>query len=301
MVEFPNLFLDSIKRLASEELASPNYIVPTLNEAPDSLVAQPDTVSLDTAKDALSLLIESKEFITEAPAKAINAIATGFVGNPLPARPLDNPLLVVVMLLAFFSFIYVIISRRLYVSELISGFFHKKDRLSIFVDSTSKSISLFNVNLFYLFIVSTSVTIYALSYRFGFEALTGMGNISLLACMAIPVMFLAMKACGLHFLNFIFKCGDLYIKNYFFLLYGLGIALYPVTLLLVFAPSHMFETLLIVSCVLCAIYVSLLIFKIFQIFFIRGMELGSLIYIMLYLCTFEILALLISLKLIMAW
>ena len=74
MVEFPNLFLDSIKRLASEELASPNYIVPTLNEAPDSLVAQPDTVSLDTAKDALSLLIESKEFITEAPAKAINAI-----------------------------------------------------------------------------------------------------------------------------------------------------------------------------------------------------------------------------------
>ena len=31
------------------------------------------------------------------------------------------------------------------------------------------------------------------------------------------------------------------------------------------------------------------------------MELGSLIYIMLYLCTFEILALLISLKLIMAW
>ena len=63
----------------------------------------------------------------------------------------------------------------------------------------------------------------------------------------------------------------------------------------------MFETLLIVSCVLCAIYVSLLIFKIFQIFFIRGMELGSLIYIMLYLCTFEILALLISLKLIMAW
>ena len=125
MVEFPNLFLDSIKRLASEELASPNYIVPTLNEAPDSLVAQPDTVSLDTAKDALSLLIESKEFITEAPAKVINAIATGFVGNPLPARPLDNPLLVVVMLLAFFSFIYVIISRRLYVSELISGFFRE--------------------------------------------------------------------------------------------------------------------------------------------------------------------------------
>ena len=299
MVEFQNQFLDSIKRLASEEFVSPNYIVPTLEKTPDSLLQQSSAASLDTAHDALSVFIEKMSFITEAPSMVANAVASGFVGTPMPIRPSDNPLLVMFLLLAFFSFMYIVISRRLYVNELLKSFFILKERLSIFVDSTSKSLSFFNINLLYLLVASTSVIIYVLACYYGFEPLLGFGGATPLICILLPVGFLSMKACGLHFLNFIFKGGDLYIRSYFFLLYALGIVLFPVAVLLVFAPSYMFESLLIVSGVFLAVYVSLLIYKIFQIFFMGN--LSSLLYIILYLCTFEIVALLISLKLMMAW
>ncbi|HLP05254.1 MAG TPA: DUF4271 domain-containing protein [Paludibacter sp.] len=210
----------------------------------------------------------------------------GIIGTPHPSLP-QTENWVFVALVVLFS-LYVISASRSggLVREILKNFFQTNERSSVFGKAT---VSDFWLRLLLVFF-STGV----LSFIFYLNLyLPGSGFlvVKYLLFLSATWLFFGLKSLVMDVIGFVFldpANRKMVKKSYFDTLIFLGIVLFPVLVLQVYAPSGYDSILVALELVLVSISFILIIIKLFQIFFHKTV---ATFYILLYLCTLEILPL----------
>ena len=109
--------------------------------------------------------------------------------------------------------------------------------------------------------------------------------------------FLAIKYFIFKILSYIFFNNNnktsIFTRGYFTILFGLGLGLFPLALGLIYTPPSFHPYFIIGGLILCIISFLLIFYKTSQIFLNK---ISSFFYIILYLCTLEILPIVLVLK-----
>lgn len=217
----------------------------------------------------------------------------GLIPTMLECGLRHNVLTTLILLIGFFSFVYILIERKKYVQESLKNFFYNRDRKSIFAGS-DQSISIMLMNAVYLFIASTSTILMAIYGRGGGD----LCNMFLpLIFMVFPAVFMLFKLVSIKYLNYSFDLGsnDIFLRSYFSVVFGYGIVMYPIAVLMVYAPQSYFYVLLIISAAVTLVALLVIVYKMVQIFLV---DVSSGFGILLYLCVFEILSIAIPYKML---
>ncbi len=280
-----------------QEIASPPMVqisdsAKVENDLFQKLLSEPVFFHLDEFKlpsDSISTYTELQTTeITVSPSKP-----TGKTGTPLPQSVLSNPVIPISLFAFFLLFIYILTHGRKVIGETLKEFFFLKVRSSIFFETTANLPALRN-SFVLLFVGGVSLFLFAFTFETKFEL-----HIAYLGIIALGLLlFLSLKLLLFKFLGYIFfdrNHTEIFTRGYFTILFALGGALIPVDIALVYMPQIFHTTIIIIGLLLFVAAALLIFYKIIQIFLDR---IASLFYIMLYLCTLEILPILIVLKII---
>lgn len=253
--------------------------------------------SLKIITDSLAS-IHRADSIQKASVDSIHQLSlmpSGFVGKPLPETLNENPFVTISLLILFLLFGYVLTYGRKMILETTKDFFYLKERSSIFIDSTANALQLKGC-LVLIFLGSIGLFIYSL-YFHGDTIISFQHKLLYLALFfAITLIFLVFKILTFRFLGYVFfdrNISSIFIKGYFTIIFGLGIAIFPIVVGLVYIPDSFFIPFLVIGLILVVATYLLVLYKIIQIFLANFY---SLFYIILYLCTLEILPILIVLR-----
>jgi len=193
------------------------------------------------------------------------------------------------MLLALFFLLVICI--RLYPSfiyEVIRSIFRVKERSSIFSNLEASDLRL---RFLYLFFSYCVISLYV--YFILFEP--DVGNFSFVRYplfLGATIGFFLIKYLFVRLLNYVFfdeNKGKIAIESYNNILILFGILLFPLLVFSIYSPPLVAVVAQTVSLILCLAAAALAIFKLFQIFYSK---LFDFFYILLYLCTLEILSIL---------
>jgi hypothetical protein len=255
-----------------------NSISKSANILPDSLAKLDSIATADSLHLADSL-------------KAIIQIPRGFIGIPHPSIPQTENWVFVVLMLLFFLLIYSVSQSSGYISDTIKTFFQVKERSSIFSKATVND-SRFRF-LFILFAIIV-LSLYVYFFLHKIDRPFTMHEFWLI--LVVTSLYLILKLFLFNIIGYVFlNQNNLKVakESYFNILSFLGITLYP----LLFVQIYLLESLIgitkVMSLIACIIAAILVIIKLFQIFF---QKLLASFYILLYLCTLEILPLIILFK-----
>lgn len=253
--------------------------------------------SLKIVSDSLAKLhsIDSMQQVAADSIRHIAAMPSGFVGKPLPETLNTNPIVTISILILFLLFGFVLSYGRKMILETTKDFFYLKERSSIFIDSSANALRL---KISFMLISLGSIGFFLFSIYFKDDTITAFNEklLYLSLFIFITLGFLAFKFFVFKALSYIFfdkNTTSIFIRGYFTIIFGLGIALSPVVIGLIYTPKSFFIIFLSVGLLLFFIAFILILYKIIQIFLDNFY---SLFYIMLYLCTLEILPVLIVLK-----
>ena len=137
-----------------------------------------------------------------------------------------------------------------------------------------------------------SIGVFSLTaYLFYYDGASEFSFVSYLKYVALTSLFFLIKIALLNIVGYVFtdtRNQKLVKEGYFDVMLMLGITLFPVMIVHVYAKSPLTTITEIGSQVLLTIAFVLLVIKLFQIFL---QELAASFYILLYLCTLEILPL----------
>ena len=261
---------------------------PSTMHAKDSLQIVTDTLQplasdslaiLDSATLADSLLHPIVKTVVVLPPR-------GYVGIPIPSSPV-NEHWVFGVITVLFLFLVISHSRSTnLLSNTLRTFFQVKDRSSIFSKTT---ISDFRYQFFMMLF---SIGVFSLTaYLFYYDGASEFSFVSYLKYVALTSLFFLIKIALLNIVGYVFtdtRNQKLVKEGYFDVMLMLGITLFPVMIVHVYAKSPLTTITEIGSQVLLTIAFVLLVIKLFQIFL---QELAASFYILLYLCTLEILPL----------
>jgi len=261
----------------------------TIQALNDSVQAIPDSlVKLDslTRIDSIARM-DSIQAVADS-LKALALIPKGFLGIPHPSLPQTESWVFVILLLLFLLFIYSISRSAGQIAETVKSFLQVKERSSIFSKATvndfrlSLLLTLFSIGVFslyaYLLLSKTDTPFSIKTYGFVF-LVTG--------------LFMGLKSGLFNLLGYVFlspltlKMGR---ESYFNIIAILGVSLFPFLILRIYMPPHLYYITDTISLALCVGASILVIIKLFQIFFHKTV---ASFYILLYLCTLEILPLII--------
>lgn len=266
------------------------------------LVADSFPIELTRHIDSVSI------FDFSAPASP--QIATGFIGKAMPLLASHNTVVSFLLLFGFFLFFYLLVSRSRYMSEEIKRFFSARDRGSLF-DQSKGSVTYVNFCLVALFVISVGVILFRVVYfevssePFGIAdtisehivQIIGWHHILPILFLAITALYLILRSLILRFLKYVFLSEEpqamRLLHNYFQVLYMLGFSLYPIAVLIVYAPVRFYYALECLALVEIVCAFLLIIYKICQIFLNRS---HASLYILLYLCMLEFMPVLFLLK-----
>lgn len=222
--------------------------------------------------------IKEKKFLSEIPS---------LPGIELPASIHQEVWFVPLMLLMFWGFGMVLSSRFSYIVQATREFFYPKNRSNVFSDritdefgfkSAMTVLSFSTITLFCHF-ASTDLLHYHSQYSFHSLWMMLFLFIGYVAFKLLSIFYL----CTIFFDKGIFKVVR---HSYATICFALCMALFPIVILASFADHAIARYALILGCVFCAITVLLYLHKIVSIFF-NGLI--SIFYLILYLCTLEIL------------
>lgn len=255
------------------------------------------TDSLELIVDSLAMLHRA-DSIQQAISDSIYHLSitpTGFVGTPLPDTLNANPIITTSLLILFLLFGYVLSFGRKMILETTKDFFYLKERSSIFIDSTS-NVSQLKISYIIIFVGSIGLFLFSLYFHDDRtsslqEKLIYLAIFSGIALGFLILKFLIFSALGRVFFDQ--NTSNIFFKGYFTIIFGLGLAIYPVVIGLIYTPETFFTTFLYIGLLLMFISFILILYKIFQIFLV---DFYSLFYIILYLCALEILPVLLVLK-----
>ena len=212
---------------------------------------------------------------------------TGIAGDPIPYQFRTDSIVTIILMLSFFLMVKVVSGSRHYLHQQIKDFFHHRQRENLFVQRTQTEM---RGQAFLVF--QTCIMLGVLFFDYTQEHQADVFNqISpykiLGVSVAICSLYFMLKTGVYAFINNIFftrKQCEQWANSYMLCTLGLGIALLPLSLLVVYfdlAPQNMcisFICLLIISKLL-------LLYKCSRIFF--NYTFGW-VHLFLYFCTLEI-------------
>lgn len=261
------------------------------------LVQQPSADSMRIIRDSLEALYKT-DSISFAKADSIKQMVlqpSGFQGKPLPETMQSEMLIPILMLGMFFSYVYVLTRGRKMILETIKDFFYLKERSSIFIESGANQV---RISMHLLFILISSIGLlmhfYLFDQKLVFEFQEKIMNLGLFWFIALAII--GIKYGFIRLLGYIFLDKNIigiFNRAYFSVLFALGLALYPLLLGLVYAPDALHTVFSVLIILLTLITFVLIFYKTIQIFLDK---ISSLFYILLYLCTLEILPIFIVIK-----
>jgi len=255
---------------------------------------QPDTIQTlsDSTKvfpDSLARLdslakVDSLNVVDSL--KAIAQIPRGFIGIPHPSLPQTESWVFLALLGFFFLFVYAVSQSSGYITETVKTFFQVKERSSIFSKATVNDFR-FRFFLIIFTIGVLSLFAYLTFYKPGSPfLLKEYGCFFLATTLFVILKYLFFNLVGYIFLSPVsLKMAK---ESYLNVVLFLGILLYPLLILQIYIPNHYAGFTEIASLSVCLIACILVIIKLFQIFLHKFV---ASFYILLYLCTLEILPL----------
>lgn len=211
----------------------------------------------------------------------------GFAGDPVPYQFRNDSIVTIVVMLSFFLMAWVISRSRYYLHEQIKDFFHHRKRENLFTQRTQNEL---RGQVFLVF--QTCFLLGILFFDYTQEFMQQVFNqISPYKTLGVSVgiccTYYLLKVATYAFINTIFfdrrQCTQ-WMESYMLCVLGMGLALLPVTLLVVYFDLNIQNTAICFVCIL-VIDKILLFYKCFRIFF--GYKLGW-VHLFLYFCTLEI-------------
>jgi hypothetical protein len=269
--------------------------MPTVVESIAQTVNIPRTDSLTIIRDSLNALHRT-DSIQQAVTDSIKHAVTqpsGFVGKALHQTVGSEAVVTILLLLLFFSYSYVFTRGRKMMLETVKDFFYLKERSSIFIDSRVNQFQL-SFNFIFIFVGSLGLLFHLLFFEQNIGFSDKSFNLPFFLLLAGTI--LVVKYLVISFLGYIFLdkgLSSIFSRAYFTVLISLGLAIYPIVVCLVYVPERMHLSLYIVSIIISVIGFILVFYKTNQIFLDK---ISSFFYIILYLCTLEILPIFIVLK-----
>ena len=256
----------------------------------------PQTDSIRIATDSVSLLSDSlQQADSIAKVDSVALIDTvkvqvlhGFEGIAHPSLPSSESWVFGAFLILFLVLVVSMLRGADWLTESIRTFFQVKERSSIFSKATTNgyqsrflltcfSIGVFSLYAYYLF-YTPAIGFHISGYW--------------LFCVAIG-LFLLFKCMMFQLIGYVFldhTALKLARESYFNVLCYLSMALFPLLIFQIYFPDNLNESTGVLSLIVCVVAAILIIIKLFQIFF---RKIVTTFYILLYLCTLEILPLII--------
>lgn len=253
--------------------------------------------SMTIIRDSLEALYRA-DSIQLAIADSIQNTAlapSGFVGKAMPETVQSEMIVPLLLLAMFFSYVLILTRGRKMILETVKDFFYLKERSSIFIDSGANQAQM-SLHLLFILVPSIALLMHVLLFDqdiiFNFEhKIANLGILTLLVFIVISVKYLFIRFLGYIFLER--SLISIFTKAYFTVLFALGLGIYPLLLGLIYAPTNLNNTFLILIFILALSAFVLIFYKTTQIFLDK---ISSFFYIILYLCTLEILPIFIVLK-----
>jgi Domain of unknown function (DUF4271) len=262
-------------------------------------MVQPDTLQfLNDSSKVLSDSLAKIDSITAADSihsadslKSIVQIPHGFIGISHPSIPQTESWVFIILVLLFSVFVYSLSQSVGLISDTIRSFFQVKERSSIFSKATVND-SRFR---FFLIIFSIgTISLYAYFLLHNSAVSFSIKEFSLF--LVATSLFFAVKSLIFDLIGYVFlHSASLKMAKdaYFNIISFLGVCLFPILFLQIYIPDNFIGITQIVSLIVSICIAVLIIIKLFQIFF---QNILASFYILLYLCTLEILPLIILFK-----
>jgi hypothetical protein len=252
---------------------SASHVNDTSFYANDSLLLKNDSVF--TVDSLQSILHKSDS--TEL------QIATGFEGAPHPSFPGSENWVFGSILFFFFLLVFSFLRSSNWIYESFRTFFQVKKRSSIFVRTT---INDFQSQLLLVFFSIGVMTLYVhtaiLTPMYGYKFS------DYLFLLGVVLLFLGLKSIFIGLIGFVFVDKTplrLARESYIHLLIYLGILQFPVLILQLYSPENFTDFSTYIGLFVITLALIILLIKLFQIFYDRFVVS---FYILLYLCTLEI-------------
>lgn len=211
-------------------------------------------------------------------------LSRGFEGIPHPSFPESESWVFGTILFLFLMMVVSFLRSSGWFYESVRTFFQIKDRSSIFSKTTINDFQsrfiliLFSIGVLslysYILLVPAGKPVEILQYVF---------------VLGIFLLFYVFKFASIEVLGYVFlekQTLKIAIEGYFNLLIYLGMLLFPLLIFQIYFPFWLNDYTVYISLIVCVLVAFLLIFKLFQIFFQKAV---TSFYLLLYLCTLEIL------------
>ena len=220
--------------------------------------------------------------------KAIAQLPKGFLGIPHPLLPQTESWVFLILLALFFLLVYSVSTSTGIIAETIKSFFQVKERSSIFSKATVTDFRLrlllvvFSIGVFSLYIY---LLIFKSENQFPIKTYGYL--------LIITAIFLGLKSMLIDVIGYVFLSPSnkkMAKESYFNIVSILGVSLFPMLIFQIYIPRGYYNITEILSLGMCLGASILVIIKLFQIFFHK---IVASFYILLYLCTLEILPLII--------
>ncbi len=211
---------------------------------------------------------------------------TGFIGIPHPSLPQNESWVFIALFILFIFLVFSMTRSSGLIADSIKTFFQVKERTSIF-SKASVTDSRFRVFLITFSVLVISFYIYTLL----FESHGVFSFIKYLQFLVVTILFFGFKALTFLIIGYVFldnTSAKLAKESYFRVVAFLGIVLFPLLIFQVYVPVGLMKIDSWISFFVCISAYILITIKLFQIFF---HNIVAFFYILLYLCTLEILPL----------
>jgi hypothetical protein len=223
--------------------------------------------------------------------KTVIRLTRGFVGTPHPSVPQSESWVFIVLLALFFLLAYAVSNSGSLISETAKNFFQVKERSSIFSKATVND---FKIRLFIIIFSIGVISLFVFYQLHNPES--PFRILQFCFVLAVTFLFFGVKVLIFDLLGYVFietsnlKMGK---EAYFNIVSFLGMTLFPLLVVQIYIPYNLDNTIETISLIVCILGFILVIFKLFQIFFHK---IVASFYILLYLCTLEILPLIATYK-----
>ncbi|MDR3652971.1 MAG: DUF4271 domain-containing protein [Paludibacter sp.] len=215
-------------------------------------------------------------------------IPRGFVGIPHPSLPQSESWIFIVLFILFFLFVFTVSRSSGLITETAKTFFQVKERSSIFSKATVND---FQIRFFLIVFSISVISLYI--YLFLNKPSTPFTIVEYSYIIIITGLYFGVKALIFDMIGYIFLTPlnlKMAKESYFNIIIFLGICLFPLLILQVYAPNNFGNLIQLISLIISFSAGILVIIKLFQIFLHK---LVASFYIFLYLCTLEILPLIV--------
>lgn len=212
---------------------------------------------------------------------------TGIAGDPVPYQFRTDSIVTIILMVSFFLVVWVTSLSRHYLHEQVKDFFHYRQRENLFSERTQTEM---RGQVFLIFQTCFLLAILFFDYtqEFQTEVFNQLSPYKILGVsMGICCLYFTLKIGVYAFVNNIFferKKKEQWTEAYLLCVLGTGLALLPLTLLVVYFDFSFTNTAICFACIIIVDKI-LLFYKCSRIFFNYTF---GIVHLFLYFCTLEI-------------